>query len=193
MIADNGEGFKMLEEHADRCVFILHSLAASCYPHNLAVSLGCIGPINNVAWRFFCYAFVGHLYNVGASAIMICLFRYFRVVVVAYFLFVRLMHSVATQKKLKTQNWAIKNPRKPKVKFLYVFGKFLEKIALFLKKANFSWKNVFLSAKIFWWPFFFSHRLWFLKLFTLVSQILTIFRQKCLTFCKKQQKNVFSG
>jgi len=38
--------------------------------------------------------------------------------------------SVATQKKLKTQDWAIKNPRKPKVKFLYVFGKFLEKIAM---------------------------------------------------------------
>src|SRR6218665_1583248 len=44
--------------------------------------------------------------------------------------------SVATQKKLKTQDWAIKNPRKPKVKFLYVFGTFLETIALFLKKSK---------------------------------------------------------
>src|SRR6218665_1062570 len=53
--------------------------------------------------------------------------------------------SVATQKKLKTQDWAIKNPRKPKVKFLYVFGK---KSHFSSKKPNFSWKNVFLSAKI---------------------------------------------
>src|SRR6218665_3318324 len=29
-----------------------------------------------------------------------------------------------------------KKPRKPKAKFLYVFGKFLEKIALFLKKSK---------------------------------------------------------
>src|SRR6218665_527890 len=55
--------------------------------------------------------------------------------------------SVATPKKLKTQDWAIKNPRKPKVKILYVFGKFLEKIALFLKKQTFPEKMSFYPPK----------------------------------------------
>src|SRR6218665_1792326 len=50
-------------------------------------------------------------------------------------------------KKLKTQDWAIKNPRKPKVKFLYVFGKFLEKIALFLKKSKLPEKMSFYPPK----------------------------------------------
>src|SRR6218665_1839281 len=51
--------------------------------------------------------------------------------------------NVATQNKLKTQDWAIKKTRKPKVKFLYVFGKFLEKIALFLKKSKLFLKKCF--------------------------------------------------
>src|SRR6218665_2805704 len=63
-----------------------------------------------------------------------------------------ILPSVATQKKLKTQDWAIKKPRKPKVKFLYVFGKFLEKIALFpiknklfLKKCLFIRQNFLMT------------------------------------------------
>src|SRR6218665_1986853 len=53
-------------------------------------------------------------------------------------------------KKLKTQDWAIKKPRKPKVKFLYVFEKFLEKIALFLKKSKLFLKKCLFIRQIFY-------------------------------------------
>src|SRR6218665_1670023 len=51
--------------------------------------------------------------------------------------------------KIKKPSWANKKkPRKPKVTFLYIWLKFLDKIVLFLKKPNFSRKNSILSAKI---------------------------------------------
>src|SRR6218665_1302358 len=57
-------------------------------------------------------------------------------------------------KKLKTQDWAIKKPRKPKVKFLYVFGKFFEKIALFLKKSKLFLKKCLFIRQNFLMTFF---------------------------------------
>src|SRR6218665_3131264 len=62
--------------------------------------------------------------------------------------------SVATPNKLKTQDWAITKPRKPKVKFLYVFGKFLEKIALFLKKSKLFLKKCLFIRQNFLMTFF---------------------------------------
>src|SRR6218665_979898 len=82
--------------------------------------------------------------------------------------------SVSTQKKLKTQDWAITKPKKTQgqisIHFREIFGKnrtFPE------KKQTFPEKMSFFPPKF---------------LMTFFSQILTIFRQKCLTFCGKQQQ-----